>query len=93
MAYEDDEAFAFWDYGPELTRRFRGLKVWMELSHVGTRALGEAIERNCECAQYLRQLVNDSTDFEMLAPVERKLISIKCEPRWPFRPQRLCPEL
>ncbi len=24
-----DEAFAFWDYGPELSRRFRALKVWM----------------------------------------------------------------
>lgn len=75
MAHEDDEAFAFWDYGPELTRRFRALKVWMELSHVGTRVLGEAIERNCECAQYLGQLVDESTDFEMLAPVE---LSIFC---------------
>jgi aromatic-L-amino-acid decarboxylase len=26
---EADEAFAFWDYGPELSRRFRALKVWM----------------------------------------------------------------
>jgi len=39
-----DEAFAFWDYGPELSRRFRALKVWMLLKGVGLNALGEAIE-------------------------------------------------
>ena len=72
---EVDEQFAFWDYGPELSRRFRALKVWMMLSHVGTRALGEAIERNIACAKYLEQLVNSSEEFEMLAPVE---LSIFC---------------
>jgi glutamate/tyrosine decarboxylase-like PLP-dependent enzyme len=75
MAEDPDEAFAFWDYGPELTRRFRALKVWMILSHVGTRALGEAIEHNCECARYLAELVDQSNDFEMMAPVE---LSIFC---------------
>jgi glutamate/tyrosine decarboxylase-like PLP-dependent enzyme len=75
LDHVDDEAYAFWDYGPELTRRFRALKVWMELSHVGTRALGESIEHNCECARYLAQLVEQSSDFEMLAPVE---LSIFC---------------
>src|ERR1041385_2294761 len=29
--YADEEAFAFWDYGVELSRRFRGLKVWLTL--------------------------------------------------------------
>ncbi len=69
------EAFAFWDYGPELTRRFRALKVWMTLAHVGVRALGEAIEGNLDCARHLASLVAASDDFEMLAPVE---LSIFC---------------
>src|SRR6266496_1005549 len=34
-----DEAFAFWDYGPELSRRFRALKVWMLLKGVGLESL------------------------------------------------------
>jgi aromatic-L-amino-acid decarboxylase len=66
---EPDEAFAFWDYGPELSRRFRALKVWMMLKNVGTRALGEAIEKNIVCANHLARLVEASEDFEMLAPV------------------------
>src|SRR5437899_7247342 len=34
IGQEADEAFAFWDYGPELSRRFRALKVWMLLKGV-----------------------------------------------------------
>jgi glutamate/tyrosine decarboxylase-like PLP-dependent enzyme len=72
---EPDEAFAFWDYGPELSRRFRALKVWMMLKGVGLRALGQAIEKDLACAGHLESLVKASEDFEMLAPVE---LSIFC---------------
>lgn len=72
---EAEEAFAFWDYGPELSRRFRALKVWMLLKGVGLQSLGEAIENNLACAHHLDSLVRASDDFEMAAPVE---LSIFC---------------
>ena len=75
MATDPDESFAFWNYGPELTRPFRALKVWMTLAHVGARALGEAIESNLDCARHLAALVEASDDFELMAPVE---LSIFC---------------
>ena len=75
IAQEADEAFAFWDYGPELSRRFRALKVWMLLRGVGVRALGAAIEKDLVCARHLERLVEASDDFEMAAPVE---LSIFC---------------
>ncbi len=75
IEHQDDEAFAFWDYGPELSRRFRALKVWMILKGAGTNALSEAIESNIGCARHLEELVQSSDDFEMLAPVE---LSIFC---------------
>jgi len=70
-----EESFAFWDYGPELSRRFRALKVWMLLKGVGLNDLGGAIEKNLACARHLESLVRESADFEMLAPVE---LSIFC---------------
>src|SRR5881394_1785709 len=75
IGQEADEAFAFWDYGPELSRRFRALKVWMLLKGVGLRALGDAIEKDLACARHFEMLVQNSEDFEMLAPVE---LSIFC---------------
>jgi glutamate/tyrosine decarboxylase-like PLP-dependent enzyme len=75
IGLERDEAFAFWDYGPELSRPFRALDVWLLVKYVGARLLGEAIERNIQCARYLEKLVEESPDFEMLAPVE---LSVFC---------------
>jgi glutamate/tyrosine decarboxylase-like PLP-dependent enzyme len=72
---EADEAFVCWDYGPELSRRFRALKVWMLLKGVGLDRLSEAIESNLACARHLESMVQASDDFEMIAPVE---LSIFC---------------
>src|SRR5438046_5380047 len=70
IGQQADEAFAFWDYGPELSRRFRALKVWMLLKGVGLQALSEAIEKDLACARHFETLVQNSEDFKMLAQVE-----------------------
>jgi aromatic-L-amino-acid decarboxylase len=75
LGLEHDEAFAFWDYGPELSRPFRALELWLLLKFTGAKRLSEAIEQNIACAKHMEALVNTSSDFEMLAPVE---LSIFC---------------
>ena len=79
---EADEAFVCWDYGPELSRRFRALKVWMLLKGVGLDRLSDAIESNLACARHLESMVQASDDFEMVAPVE---LSIFCFRHVPAR--------
>ena len=73
--YVDEEAFAFWDYGVELSRRFRALKVWMTLQYYGARRIAEAIGEDISLAEYLGEVVAAAEDFELLAPVE---LSICC---------------
>ena len=73
--YADEEAFAFWDYGVELSRRFRALKVWMTLQYYGSRRIAGAISEDIALAAYLGELVSNAHDFELLAPVE---LSICC---------------
>jgi aromatic-L-amino-acid decarboxylase len=85
IGQEADEAFAFWHYGPELSRRFRALKVWILLKGVGLRALSEAIEKDLACARHFEKLLQNSEDFEMLAPVE---LSIFCFRHLPARLKR-----
>jgi aromatic-L-amino-acid/L-tryptophan decarboxylase len=77
----NDEAFAFWDYGPELTRPFRALDLWMLLKFAGTERLGQAIEENIACAKYFEELVRASDDFEMLAPVELSIFCFRYVPK------------
>src|SRR6266516_6693787 len=78
---EADEAFVCWDYGPELSRRFRALKVWMLLKGAGLDRLSEAIESNLACARYLESMVRASDDFEMVAPVELSIFCFRHVPR------------
>ncbi|HEX7314123.1 MAG TPA: aminotransferase class I/II-fold pyridoxal phosphate-dependent enzyme [Pyrinomonadaceae bacterium] len=66
---EESEAFAFWDYGTELSRPFRALKVWATLSYYGAHRVGAAIEEDCATAAYMAERVRDADDFELLAPV------------------------
>ena len=75
-----DEAFVCWDYGPELSRRFRALKVWMLLKGVGLDRLSEAIESNLACARHLESMVRASDDFEMVAPVELSIFCLRHVP-------------
>ena len=86
---QGDETFAFWNYGPELSRRFRALKVWMLLKGVGLDALSQAIESNLACARYFESMVRDSDDFEMAAPVE---LSIFCFRHVPAQVKKKSPE-
>jgi len=60
--------FAFWDYGPELSRRFRALKIWMTIRQHGTAALGAAIEENIRLAKRLGEMAERADDFELLVP-------------------------
>ena len=71
----DDETFAFWDYGIELSRRFRALRIWLTLQYFGSRNLAESISGDISLAAYLGALVEGADDFELLAPVE---LSICC---------------
>jgi aromatic-L-amino-acid/L-tryptophan decarboxylase len=73
--HADDAAFAYWDYGVELSRRFRALKVWLTLGYYGVRRLAEAISEDNSLAAYLGEIVATADDFELLAPVE---LSICC---------------
>ena len=81
IGLENDEAFAFWDYGPELSRPFRALALWMLIKFAGAEVLGEAIERNIACARYFAHLVGTSEDFEMLAPVDLSIFCFRYAPR------------
>jgi glutamate/tyrosine decarboxylase-like PLP-dependent enzyme len=77
VAAADMSEYAFWDYGPELTRRFRALKIWMAIKTYGVDALAAAIERNIALARRLGTLIEESGDFELLAPVPLSIVCFR----------------
>ncbi|KCZ50447.1 pyridoxal phosphate-dependent decarboxylase family protein [Hyphomonas pacifica] len=61
------------EFGPELSRGFRALKVWAHIAEHGEEKLGRLITRNCEQAAYLGELVQAAPDLELLLPVSMQI--------------------
>jgi aromatic-L-amino-acid decarboxylase len=80
IADQDMSSYAFWDHGPELSRRFRALKIWFLLKIHGARAVRDAIEQNIVVARALAQAIDDSPDFERLAPVPLSIVCFRYVP-------------
>ena len=56
----------FFEYGPQMSRGFRALKVWMTLRFFGARGLRELFAKNLSLTRRLHGLVGDHPDFEVL---------------------------
>ncbi len=80
IADRDMPEFAFWDHGPELSRRFRALKIWFILKCHGATAIRAAIDDNIGVAQHLAALIDASDDFERLAPVPLSIVCFRYRP-------------
>lgn len=77
VADHDMSSYAYWDHSPELSRRFRALKIWMLMKIHGARAIREAIEDNIAVARHLAGLVEQSGDFELMAPAPLSIVCFR----------------
>jgi aromatic-L-amino-acid decarboxylase len=66
---EDPDLIDFKDYGPELSRSFKALKVWWALRAFGRRAYAEAIDGLLDLAQHMAAGIEAAPELELVAPV------------------------
>jgi glutamate/tyrosine decarboxylase-like PLP-dependent enzyme len=62
------------DLGPDLSRGFRALKVWMTLSAYGSAELGRIVDTTCNLARHLAARIGHSNRLELLAPVKLNIV-------------------
>jgi glutamate/tyrosine decarboxylase-like PLP-dependent enzyme len=67
----------FADYGPDLSRGFRALKVWFTWREHGTRGIGAAMLKNVRQAEALAQEIAAAGDLELLAPVSLNIVCFR----------------
>ena len=77
VADHDMSDYAYWDHSPELSRRFRALKIWFVLKVHGARGIQQAIDSNIDVARHLAQTVEASSDFELMAPTPLSIVCFR----------------
>jgi glutamate/tyrosine decarboxylase-like PLP-dependent enzyme len=70
----------FSEYGLQLTRRFRALKIWMSLKEHGTKRFGRMIDRNIDQAKYVGERVAREEVLELMAPIGLDIICFRFNP-------------
>jgi glutamate/tyrosine decarboxylase-like PLP-dependent enzyme len=71
---------SFNDRGPELSRSFKALKVWMGLKRHGRSGYARAIEHDVAMARWLAEALTGRSDFELLAEPELSIVNFRYHP-------------
>ncbi len=70
----------FMDYGVQLGRRFRALKLWMVIRYFGVEGLAARIREHIALGQRFRSWVDAHPDFERMAPAPFSVVCFRAHP-------------
>jgi aromatic-L-amino-acid decarboxylase len=68
------------EYGIQLGRRFRALKLWMIIRYFGRDGLAARIREHCRLARLFASFVEESPDWELLAPAPLSVVCFRAAP-------------
>jgi aromatic-L-amino-acid decarboxylase len=74
---EDDRVVNYMDYGVQLGRRFRALKLWYVFRYYGHNGIIALLRESLRLAQVLKALIEADADFELSAPVPLSLVCFR----------------
>ncbi|MEQ3499260.1 aspartate aminotransferase family protein [Tenacibaculum sp. SSH1-16] len=70
----------FYDYGIQLTRRFRALKFYMSIKTYGLDAFKEAVTYNIQLADNVEKMLRKSRNWEIISPATLAVINFRYNP-------------
>jgi aromatic-L-amino-acid decarboxylase len=68
------------DWGIQLGRRFRALKLWFVLRYYGVEGLQEMVREHIRLAELLKSWIEEDPKFELMAPVHFSLVCFRMNP-------------
>jgi aromatic-L-amino-acid decarboxylase len=71
---EDNDVVNYNDYGVQLGRKFRALKLWMVIRAFGVEGLAALIRKHCDLARTLSRTISSTPSWTVMAPVEFGLV-------------------
>ena len=75
-----DKEVNFSDLGPQLTREFRALKLWMTVQVFGEDELRAAISRGIELAERAERRLREAGPWEIVTPAQIGVLTFRCAP-------------
>jgi aromatic-L-amino-acid/L-tryptophan decarboxylase len=67
----------FSEFGVQLSRGFRALKVWLSFKEHGLQKYGRLIEQNIAQAHHLAKLIRAAPELELMAPVGLNIVCFR----------------
>lgn len=80
QAEEAREGIDLGQLGPQFSRGFSALKVWLSLLAHGRSAYGRRISHDAALARYLAELVTEHDDFELMTPPSLSICCFRYAP-------------
>ncbi|MBA3672156.1 MAG: amino acid decarboxylase [Gemmatimonadaceae bacterium] len=77
---EQDDVVNLMDYGVQLGRRFRALKLWMVIRAFGSEGLAARLEHHCSLARTFASWVQAEDGWQLVAPVPLSLVCFRYAP-------------
>jgi aromatic-L-amino-acid/L-tryptophan decarboxylase len=77
---DDPDRVDFSQYSPELSRPFRGLRVWLPFKMHGAGAFRAELEEKLALARLAADRLRETTDIEMLAEPQLSLLAFRLAP-------------
>ena len=69
------------NFGFELSRNFKALKIWMSLKEHGIEKFARLIKQNLSQAKYLTNLIEQSMELELTAPTCTNIVCFRFNPQ------------
>lgn len=74
---QDGQAVNFMEYGVQLGRRFRGLKLWYVYRYYGRQGIQAWLRESLRLAALVKSLIESAPEFEIAAPVPLSLVCFR----------------
>jgi L-2,4-diaminobutyrate decarboxylase len=71
----------FWNFGPELTRPVRAMRLWFTLQVLGLDAVGAMIDHGFELAEVVEREIRKLPDWQIVSSAKMAIVSFRFEPK------------
>lgn len=87
-AVAEDGEINYWEWGIELTRPARSLKLWLTLQTLGTDKISDMVTHGIKLAECAENMIRQQADWEIITPAQLAVVNFRYAPQ-NFNEQKL----